>query len=173
MPYAALVDTFEAVSAIGGRLDKESLFRTLFAAVIKSKPTELDYVVHLASNSLGPAYEGLELGIGDALLIKAICEGILKTLLYLHLDYIVWLYFMYIATGRTKSAVDDDYGREGDLGIVALASRSSQKTLSFAAKPKPLSVPFVFDQLRQIALTKVNGFNLFLLKSVNLQLIKY
>ena len=82
VPYAALVDTFEAVSAIGGRLDKESLFRTLFVAVIKSKPTELDYVVHLASNSLGPAYEGLELGIGDALLIKAICEGILKALLY-------------------------------------------------------------------------------------------
>jgi hypothetical protein len=36
-----------------------------------------------------------------------------------------------------------------------LASRTSQKTLSFAAKVKPLSAAFVFEQLRQIAQIKV------------------
>jgi DNA ligase-1 len=42
-----------------------------------------------------PAYDGLELGIGDSLLVKAVCE----------------------ATGRKKDAVEEDYQREGDLGM--------------------------------------------------------
>ena len=58
------------------------------------------------------------------------------------------------ATGRRKDAVEEDYGREGDLGTVALLSRASQKTLSFAAKPKPLLATQVLDQLRTIATTK-------------------
>lgn len=75
VPYAAVVSTFEFVSSSSARLDKESLFCRLFVAVIKTKPDDLDCVVHLASNTLRPAYEGLELGIGDSLLVKAICEG--------------------------------------------------------------------------------------------------
>ena len=110
VPYLALVNTFEAISKVSGRLEKESLFCKLFQAVISTTPLELDAIVHLASNSVGPAYEGLELGIGDSLLVKAVCE----------------------ATGRRKDAVEEDYVREGDLGIVALLSRNSQKTLSFA-----------------------------------------
>ena len=89
--------------------------------------------MHLASNSVGPAYEGLELGIGDSLLVKAVCE----------------------ATGRRKDAVEEDYVREGDLGIVALLSRNSQKTLSFAAKPKPLLAIHVLAMLVTISKTKV------------------
>lgn len=50
--------------------------------------------MYLASNSVFPAYDGLELGIGDSLLVKAVCE----------------------ATGRRKDAVEEDYQKEGDLG---------------------------------------------------------
>jgi len=70
--------------------------------------------------------------IGDSLLVKAICE----------------------ATGRKRDAVEEDYKREGDLGLVALLSRTSQKTLSFASKPKPLAATFVLEQLRKITETK-------------------
>jgi DNA ligase 1 len=132
IPYLALVDTFESVSKVGGRLDKESLFCRLFRAVISTTPLELDAIVHLASNSVGPAYEGLELGIGDSLLVKAVCE----------------------ATGRKKDAVEEDYEKEGDLGNVALLSRNSQKTLSFASKPKPLLAIQVLEMLRAISRTK-------------------
>jgi DNA ligase 1 len=66
------------------------------------------------------------------LIIKAICE----------------------ATGRKREAVEEDYKREGDLGVVALMSRTSQKTLSFAAKPKPLPAAYVLSQLRKITETK-------------------
>ena len=132
IPYLALIDTFEAISKISGRLEKESLFCKLFRAIIATTPSELDAIVHLASNSVGPAYEGLELGIGDSLLVKAVCE----------------------ATGRKKDAVEEDYEKEGDLGTVALLSRNSQKTLSFAAKPKPLLAIRVLEMLRAITRTK-------------------
>ena len=132
IPYLALVNTFEAISKVSGRLDKESLFCKLFRAIICTTPGELDAIVHLASNSVGPAYEGLELGIGDSLLVKAVCE----------------------ATGRKKDAVEEDYEKEGDLGTVALLSRNSQKTLSFAMKPKPLLAVHVLEMLRAITRTK-------------------
>lgn len=132
IPYLALVNTFEAISKVGGRLDKESLFCKLFRAIISTTPGELDAIVYLASNSVGPAYEGLELGIGDSLLVKAVCE----------------------ATGRKKDAVEEDYEKEGDLGTVALLSRNSQKTLSFAMKPKPLLAVHVLEMLRAITRTK-------------------
>lgn len=132
VPYQALVDTFESISKVPGRLDKEELFTKLFRAVILTTPNDLEAIVYLSCNLLSPAYEGLELGIGDALLVKAICE----------------------ATGRRKDAVDDDYRREGDLGTVALISRASQRTLSFASKPKPLTCTGILSQLRVITRTK-------------------
>lgn len=50
--------------------------------------------------------------------------------------------------------MDEDYLKEGDLGVVALSSRASQKTLSFAAKPKPLTAAYVLEQFRTITRTK-------------------
>ena len=138
VPYLALVEAFEKVAATSGRLEKESILCNLFRSVIVTTPSELSVLVHLSSNSVASAYENIELGIGDSLLVKAICES----------------------TGRKKENVEEDYKREGDLGIVALMSRSSQKTLSFGAKPaataakSSLTAAHVFDQLKKISLTK-------------------
>jgi DNA ligase-1 len=101
--------------------------------VILTTPRDLEHVVYLAFNQVSPAYEGLELGIGDALLVKAVVES----------------------TGRTKSAVEAAYKSVGDLGIVALQSRSNQGTLGFAVKPKPLLAIHVLEELRNI--TKTSG----------------
>jgi DNA ligase-1 len=112
IPYSAVVNTFDAISRVSGRLDKESCFTKLFRAAIHTTPaghllqpganfdiygllySDLDCLVYLASNTVFPAYDGLELGIGDSLLVKAVCE----------------------ATGRKKDAVEEDYQKEGDLG---------------------------------------------------------
>lgn len=96
VPYAAVVDTFEAISKVSGRLDKENLLARLFGAVAVANPSDLETIVYLAANAVHPAYEGLELGIGDSLLVKAVCE----------------------ATGRKKEAVDEAYSKEGDLGLL-------------------------------------------------------
>ena len=131
IPYKAVADTFEKIGATSGRLEKESLLCKLFRAVILTTPDDLDVIVYLAFNQVYPAYEGLELGIGDALLVKAVVE----------------------ATGRTKQAVEAAYKTVGDLGIVALESRSKQGTLGFTAKPKALTARLVLEELRKIAQT--------------------
>ncbi|OBZ79184.1 DNA ligase 1 [Grifola frondosa] len=71
---------------------------------------------------------GSKLGIGESLLVKAIGES----------------------TGRSLAVVKADLKKEGDLGLVAMNSKNSQKTLF---KPKPLTVPFVFTNLKEIALS--------------------
>lgn len=93
VPYLALVRTFDEVSHVSGRIDKENLFEKLFRAVLLTSPGDLDVLVYLASNQVSPVYDGLELGIGDSLLVKAVCE----------------------ATGRKREAVQEDYEKEGDL----------------------------------------------------------
>lgn len=93
VPYLALVRTFDEVSQVSGRIDKENLFEKLFRAVMVTSPGDLDVLVYLASNQVSPVYDGLELGIGDSLLVKAVCE----------------------ATGRKREAVQEDYEKEGDL----------------------------------------------------------
>ncbi|CAM9385992.1 unnamed protein product, partial [Ectocarpus fasciculatus] len=131
VPYKAVADAFERIGATSGRLEKESILCRLFRAVILTTPQDLDSIVYLAFNQVFPAYEGLELGIGDALLVKAVVE----------------------ATGRTKQAVEAAYKSVGDLGIVALESRSKQATLGFSAKPKPLTARLVLEELRHITRT--------------------
>lgn len=93
VPYLALVEIFEEISQTSGRLEKENLFARLFRAVMSTTPEDLDVIVYLASNEVSPVYDGKELGIGDSLLVKAVCE----------------------ATGRKKDAVEEAYEKEGDL----------------------------------------------------------
>eukprot|EP00889_Picochlorum_renovo_P003003 jgi/Picre1/30033/NNA_005405.t1 len=75
---------------------------------------------------VSPAHVGIELGIGDATLVKAIS----------------------MATGKKESAVKAQYDETGDLGIVAAQARGRQKTMF---KPKPLTVRKVLSTFREIA----------------------
>ncbi|XP_059626887.1 DNA ligase 1-like isoform X2 [Cornus florida] len=75
---------------------------------------------------IAAAHEGLELGIGDASIIKALAE----------------------ACGAKESQIKTRYKELGDLGLVAKASRSSQ---SLMRKPEALTVAKVFDTFRLIA----------------------
>ena len=93
VPYLAIVETFDEISRVSGRIEKENAFARLFRAVIATTPADLDVIVYLASNEVYPVYEGREMGIGDSLLVKAVCE----------------------ATGRKRDAVEESYEKEGDL----------------------------------------------------------
>lgn len=84
------------------------------------------YAVYLCINRLCPDYEGLELGIGEGLLVKAIAQS----------------------TGREIARIKKDLEAKGDLGLVALASRKHQPTMFQA---QTLTVPAVFKQLKEIA----------------------
>ncbi|KAI8067837.1 ATP-dependent DNA ligase [Gongronella butleri] len=107
VPYALLCQMFEKCEATTKRLEIT------------------EYVVQLFIQ-LCPDYEGLELGIGESLLMKAIANS----------------------TGRTMALIKSDYVQTGDLGTVAKESKGSQRTLF---KPKPLTCPQVFKTLKEIA----------------------
>ncbi|THV04968.1 ATP-dependent DNA ligase [Dendrothele bispora CBS 962.96] len=132
VPYAALTKTFSLIEATTKRLEKNALLTSFLLLVIqrsdKKDPKSLLQAVYLCINRLSPDYIGIELGIGESLLIKAIAES----------------------TGRSLATIKADLKKEGDLGLVAMNSKNSQKTLF---KPKPLTVPFVFSNLKDIALS--------------------
>lgn len=69
---------------------------------------------------------GIELGVADTNLMKAIAQ----------------------CTGRTLAQIKADVQEVGDLGIVAEGSRSNQRTMF---QPPPLTVPNVYSKLKEIA----------------------
>nr|XP_031861749.1 uncharacterized protein CI109_002982 [Kwoniella shandongensis]KAA5528821.1 hypothetical protein CI109_002982 [Kwoniella shandongensis] len=132
VPYAALVSTFEKIEATTKRLEILEIL-TQFLLVVakrdtatKAKDSNLLKVVYLCINRLCPDYMGIELGIGESLLVKAIAES----------------------TGRATTKIKEDLRKEGDLGKVAMNSRNTQPTMF---KPKALTVPYVFQNLTEIA----------------------
>jgi DNA ligase 1 len=95
--------------------------------------------LYLCANQVAPAYQCVELGIGDAILMRAISE----------------------ATG--SNAVKSKYEQVGDLGTVAQSCKSKQKTLGgfFGGSTKAsgsslLLAHEVLAVFRQIAETKGN-----------------
>jgi DNA ligase-1 len=133
-PYVYLANVFENISETTKRLEISEMltnaFRTILAASSNdgeaTKHDDLLAAVYLASNSIAPQHEGVDLGVGDATLIKALAE----------------------ATGRKETAIKAEYRNEGDLGIVAMMSRSTQKTM-FA--PPKLTIAGVLSEFRAIA----------------------
>ena len=73
--YQDLVEILEEIEAITGRLEIQAKLTKLFRRVLQTSPKDLYAIVYLASNSIAPAYECVELGIGDSILIKAIGEA--------------------------------------------------------------------------------------------------
>ncbi|KAF9996618.1 hypothetical protein BGZ79_009653 [Entomortierella chlamydospora] len=126
VPYAALCQTFEQIEDTTKRLQILDYLVKFLISVIKQSPESLLTVIYLSINKLCPEYEGLELGIGESLLMKAIAES----------------------TGREMKKIKADYAEIGDLGIIAMNSRSNQPTMF---KPKALTIPHVFKTLKDIA----------------------
>lgn len=124
--YSDLTDVFQEIESTTKRLEIVAYCTDFFLKVLHRNPDELSKVVYLFINRLGPDYEGLELGLGESLIIKALSES----------------------TGQPTSFIKSEYHKVGDLGTVALKSRSSQPPM-FA--PKPLRVMDVFKYLNDIA----------------------
>ncbi|ESS69062.1 putative DNA ligase I [Trypanosoma cruzi] len=127
VPYAVVADTLADISAESSRLECIKCLTNLFLAVIQRSPSDLVSVIYLVINKQGPAHEGIELGVGDALLVKVIAE----------------------CCGVTEAYIKDTYRQTGDLAEVAQNKKRQQSTL---VKPKRLSAADVFKALRDIAL---------------------
>lgn len=95
VPYCALATAFSMIEATPKRLEIVSIICNFFRSVIALSPMSMIPCVYLCTNSLAPAYEGIELGIGDSILMKAI----------------------QIASGRSIQKIRADFATIGDLGV--------------------------------------------------------
>ncbi|XP_071797865.1 DNA ligase 1-like [Asterias amurensis] len=132
VPYFALAQTFEIIEATSGRLKTIEILSDFLTSVLVLSPQDLEMCIYLCLNKIAPAYEGIELGIGETLLMKAIAQS----------------------TGRTLEKVKADAATQGDLGLVAQSSRSNQRTMF---TPPRLTVLKVFNTLKEIATMSGNS----------------
>ncbi|KAF2691007.1 DNA ligase 1 [Lentithecium fluviatile CBS 122367] len=132
VPYAALCTTFSKIEMTTKRLEISAHCSLLLRQVLRLTPDDLLPVILLMINKLAADYAGIELGIGESLIMKAISQS----------------------TGRTLQHIKSDQNEIGDLGLVAAQSRSKQPTMF---KPKALTVQGVRKGLMAIATTEGQG----------------
>jgi len=132
VPYAALCKTFSLVELTTKRLIIMEYCALFLRQVMRLTPEDLLSTVLLMINKLAPDYAGIELGIGESLIMKAIGES----------------------TGRSLAVIKQDQKEIGDLGLVAVKSRSTQPTMF---KPKALTIQGVHKGLMGIATVTGNG----------------
>ena len=124
MRFAKLVDYLAKLEATTKRLEMTSILAGLFK---ESSEEDIAPIVYLTQERLGPAFEPIDFGIGEALAAEALTK----------------------ATGKDKDAIKKLYKQHGDYGIVA------EKLLGDEAKK--LTVAQVFERLKQIATTRGEG----------------
>ena len=134
VPYAALCTTFALIEATPKRLIIMEYCAAFLRQVLRLTPDDLLPVTQLMVNKIAADYAGIELGIGESLIMKAIAES----------------------AGRPLQKIKDDQHKIGDLGMVAAKSKSNQRSL-WGAKPKPLTVRGVHEGLLGIATMKGEG----------------
>ncbi|CAN6323665.1 unnamed protein product [Urochloa humidicola] len=126
VPFLFLAWALDIISNESGRIVITEILSNVFRTVMATTPDDLLATVYLSANRIAAPHEGIELGIGDASVIRALAE----------------------AYGRKEEHVKKDLKELGDLGLVAKASRSSQKMM---IKPKPLTISRVLSTFRAIA----------------------
>jgi DNA ligase-1 len=132
VPYAALCTTFSLIEMTSKRLIIIEYCSAFLRQVLRLTPDDLLPTVSLMINKLAADYAGIELGIGESLIMKAIGE----------------------ATGRSLAIIKSDQRDIGDLGLVAAKSRSNQPTMF---RPKALTIRGVFASLKGIAVIEGSG----------------
>jgi DNA ligase-1 len=126
VPYSFLVGAFDKCAQTTKRLEITQIMVDALRAVLELSPADLLPTLYLSLNILGPSFAGIELGLGDALLLKAVAE----------------------TCGRQEKQLKAELDEEGDLGAIAMASRSTQR-LMFT--PAALTVRKVFATYLEIA----------------------
>ncbi|XP_058385706.1 DNA ligase 1 [Diceros bicornis minor] len=126
VPYLAVARTFEKIEEVSARLRMVETLSNLLRSVVALSPPDLLPILYLSLNRLGPPQQGLELGIGDGILLKAVAQ----------------------ATGRQLESVRAEAAEKGDVGLVAENSRSTQRLM---LPPPALTASGVFTKFRDIA----------------------
>ncbi|SCU89202.1 LADA_0E14202g1_1 [Lachancea dasiensis] len=125
--YSTMCNVFNEIENTSSRLQIVKLCSDFLYSVLSKTQDDLVPITYLLINKLGPDYQpGMELGLGEGLLMKTISES----------------------CGKSLAQVKARYRELGDLGRIAQEARAVQPTMF---KPKPLSTGEVFSNLQAIA----------------------
>lgn len=75
VPFSFLVHAWELIGKESGRIAMTEILCNAFRTVIATTPGDLLATVYLTANKIAPPHEGLELGIGEASVVKALAEA--------------------------------------------------------------------------------------------------
>ena len=125
-PYALLTHAFVSLSQTRSRVAIINILTNVLRTIILHYPTSLLPAVYLLSNSLGPQFIPIELGLGASIISRSIQQ----------------------ISGLSAAALRRFYNTTGDVGDVAFAAKSNVRTLIPHA---PLTVPYVYQSLLKIA----------------------
>ncbi|KAJ6011354.1 hypothetical protein N7451_002766 [Penicillium sp. IBT 35674x] len=131
--YALLTRAFVLANATTSRIKIVDTLVNFLRVLIEGDPDSLLPAVWLATNSISPPYDELELGLGGSSISKALKK----------------IY------GLDNQSLKTLYNRHGDAGDVAFEAKKRQNfTL---VKPKPLKIKGVYQSLIKIAMSKGSG----------------
>ena len=124
MLYSLIVETYSKIEETTKRLEITDL---LVSLVQSTPPSIIDKVVYLTQGKLYPDFLGIELGIAEKLLARALAK----------------------ISGKTEEKVATAYKRSGDLGTVAQELLADKTQASF--HKEELTVEDVYASLDKIA----------------------
>jgi DNA ligase 1 len=123
---------FREAALVFGELEevrsRGKLVQLVAALLGRAGTADRERTTHLLQGQLRPPYEGLEIGLGEKLLVTTLAR----------------------AYGVTRPAVTRRLGRLGDLGLVAAA-------LAPAARGQPITLKQAYDTLLAVARTSGTG----------------
>ncbi|GAB4388667.1 MAG: ATP-dependent DNA ligase [Thermodesulfovibrionales bacterium] len=105
MKFRRLVESFALIEATSRRLEMFEILSALFA---EADEGEIDKVIYLCQGRLAPAFHGIEMGISEKLLLRAIST----------------------ASGAPTRRVEEIYRRTGDIGLAAEELMAGRGSLS-------------------------------------------
>jgi len=130
MLFQRIAETFEEVEKTSSRIEMTVILARLF---FEAKKGEIGKIVYLTQGQLGPAFMGLDSGMGENFVVQTIAK----------------------ITGYGKEKIEAFYKEKGDLGLVAqeLAEKKKQKSLF----TEQLTLEKVFGNFVKIAKVKGTG----------------
>lgn len=131
--YALLTRAFVLANATTSRIRIVDTLVNFLRVLIDGDPSSVLPAVWLATNSISPPYEEVELGLGGSSISKALKK----------------------VYGLNSQGLKALYDRHGDAGDVAFEAKKKQ---SFTlARPKPLKIKGVYESLLKVAMSKGQG----------------
>ncbi|MBI1935332.1 ATP-dependent DNA ligase [Candidatus Woesearchaeota archaeon] len=124
MEYSKLVELYEELSRTKKRLEKTHIISEFLKEV---SIDDMEHVMLLLEGRVFPSYDAREIGVASRLMLKSLSA----------------------ATGISQNKIENEWKKQGDLGLVAevLVKTKKQATLHSAK----LTLKKVFDNIRKLA----------------------